>query len=102
MESLRRTLRLGGGAPSAAGVFGVACALIGAAYTAKVVEFVFHNSCFVADDVSSMWLASRMPPFEFFVAPIDVHFVPLHRATNWVMSKVADLRFSFGLSFLVA
>jgi hypothetical protein len=101
MERLRRMLRLGCSAPRGAGVFGAACALIGAAYTAQVIAFALHNSCFVGDDVSSLWLASRMPMLEFFVVPIDVHFVPLHRATNWLMSRVADLRFSFGLAFLV-
>jgi hypothetical protein len=102
MESPRRIFRLGRVTPGPAGVFGLVCALIGAAYTAKVVAFAFHNSCFVGDDVSSLWLASRMPPLEFFLSPIDVHFVPLHRATNWIMARVADLRFSFALVFLLA
>lgn len=101
MESLRRILRLERVAPGPAGISGFVCALIGAAYTAKVVSFALRNSCFVGDDISSLWLASRMPPLEFFVAPIDVHFVPLHRATTWIMARVADLHFSFGVVFLL-
>src|SRR5579871_5545238 len=101
MEQVRRIFRLARRAPGPAGVFGLGCALIAAIYTVEVVAFALGNSCFVGDDVSSLWLASRMPVFEFFSAPIDVHFVPFHRATNWVMSRIADLRFSFGVAFLV-
>lgn len=102
MQGLRGMLRLGERAPSVSTVFGGASLLVAVVYTAKLIAFTYRNSCFVGDDLTSFWLAGRLPFFDFSLLPIDVHFAPLHRATNWVMARVANLDFSAALAVSLA
>ncbi|HVW30794.1 MAG TPA: glycosyltransferase family 39 protein [Polyangiaceae bacterium] len=102
MQGLRGMVRLGERAPSLSTVFGGASLLVAVVCTARLIAFTYRNSCFVGDDLTSFWLAGRLPFFDFSLLPIDVHFAPLHRATNWVMARVANLDFSVALAVSLA
>lgn len=74
---------------------------VAAAFAARVVWLADRGSHFFRDDFAGFYLARHEPWWRVVLTPIDVHFVPLHRAVNELLYSVAPLDFRWALAALL-
>jgi len=76
--------------------------LVGALLTLAVVALIDQNSHFRADDFSTFYLARKRSFLEHAFAPIDIHVIPLHRASSYLIYKLFPLDFRVALVVLLS
>lgn len=64
--------------------------------------FCIHTSFYIADDLNAIDAAYKTPFWDFIQLPIDVHRVPLHRATNYLIHHLLPMNFAAALLFLLS
>jgi hypothetical protein len=79
-----------------------AAAVLVFASTAVLLVATARHVDYVADDIWSFYLARTTPLPEFVRTPIDVHYVPLHRAVSYALAWLFPMRFGAGLTLLAA
>jgi hypothetical protein len=81
----------------------VAIALaIAVLHSAWALRFASMHSHFVNEDLRSFWRSLVQPFWHFVLAPLDDHFVPLHRLVSYVILRLAPMNFTVALGVLGA
>lgn len=66
------------------------------------ILYARNYSYFIADDYDHFIHAATLPLLQVITAPIDIHYVPLHKLFSVLVTKIAPLNFDVALAVLMA
>jgi hypothetical protein len=72
------------------------------AFITAATILIWQNSHFIGDDISHIDNMLKMSSLHYLLAPIDVHFVPLHKLASFLIYKISPFDFRVALGFMVA
>jgi len=78
--------------------------LIAAIITQLILSYFFNIevSHYVADDLGAIELAHQVRFWDYIQVPVDIHRVPLHRATNYLLHNLLPMNFAAATTFMLA
>jgi hypothetical protein len=77
--------------------------LIAAVISQLALTYFFNTdiSYYVADDLCAVELAHHVSFWNYVQTPVDVHWVPLHRATNYLIHHLLPMNFAAATLFML-
>lgn len=74
--------------------------IMGGLFFIATLAFVRKNTHFIADDFLHFIDSRTKTMWGMLIAPIDVHFVPLHQLASWFIFRFFDLNFDAALTII--